>query len=297
MFISLIKSKPKFWCKHCKVFVRDTKLEKTNHEATPRHQGNLKRFLRDLHRGHEKDEKDKERAKSEVARLNGLVTGGGAASSSSSRFRRGPTPSAPKPQASAAQRKQQLAQLAELGVSIPDDFRPDMALAGEWQVTSQRVLEPDGETKVEAKAMGVKRERGEEDEDPEAAEIKKRRWGSKFRTHPAEEDDTDLDALLNQVISNGHPPTVKVEMKSEGSNPAEVKREGDIKSTPVNATLAENETDVPHVSERVKEEPQEMSKIPGEIPYSDGVAKQEETEQIATGIVFKKRKAKNIRQK
>ena len=46
------KSTPKYWCKHCGIYVRDTKLERTNHEATGKHQGALKRFLRDLHRGH-----------------------------------------------------------------------------------------------------------------------------------------------------------------------------------------------------------------------------------------------------
>ncbi|MCJ1359147.1 MAG: hypothetical protein MMC33_009147 [Icmadophila ericetorum] len=64
------KSTPKFWCKHCKIYIRDTKIEKQNHEATPKHQGNLKRFLGDLHRDHEKDEREKQRAKDEVARLN-----------------------------------------------------------------------------------------------------------------------------------------------------------------------------------------------------------------------------------
>ena len=32
----LIVVKPKYWCKHCKTYVRDTKLEKANHEATPK---------------------------------------------------------------------------------------------------------------------------------------------------------------------------------------------------------------------------------------------------------------------
>jgi hypothetical protein len=289
----LTRVQPKFWCKHCKIFVRDTKLEKTNHEATPRHQGNLKRFLRDLHRGHEKDEKDKDRAKSEVARLNGLVTGGGAASSSSSSgFGRGPTPSGPKPQASAAQRKQQLAQLAELGVSIPDEFRPDMAMAGEWEVTSQRIIVPDGETKAEAKAMGVKRERGEEDDDPEAAEMKKRRWGSKFRTHPTEEDGTDLDELLSQVTGSIRQPNAKIEVKSE-----EVKLEDNVESIPEKSALESGEAKILDAVEQVKLEPQEASKIPAEIPYPDSISKQEDTEQVANGIVFKKRKAKNIRQR
>jgi hypothetical protein len=289
--LKLTSSQPKYWCKHCKTFVRDTKLEKTNHEATPKHQGNLKRFLKDLHRGHERDEKDKERAKSEVARLNGLVAGGGAGSSSNgSGFGRGPTPSVPKLQATAAQRKQQLAQLAEMGVSIPDEFRPDMAMAGDWQVTSERVLEADGETKSDAKALGVKRERVEEDDDAEAAEIKKKRWGSKFRTHPAVEDDADLDALLLQATSKSTGPAVKTEVKSE----VKVKSPSEAGLLP-EAVLKE---DNGKASDSIKEEPLErMLEIPASIPPSDALSKREKVELTTPEVVFKKRKAKHIRQK
>lgn len=73
------KSAPKYWCKHCKTYVRDTKLERQNHESTGKHQGAIKRFLRDLHRGHEREDREKQRAKDEVARLNSVTSGGGSA--------------------------------------------------------------------------------------------------------------------------------------------------------------------------------------------------------------------------
>ncbi|TVY22448.1 Uncharacterized protein LHYA1_G008491 [Lachnellula hyalina] len=279
------KSTPKYWCKHCKTYVRDTKLEKTNHEATPKHQGNLKRFLRDLHRGHEKEEKDKDRAKSEVARLNGLVAGEGSGSGSgsggsysSSGFGRGPTP-VPKPQATAGQRKQQLAQLAEMGVSIPDEFRPDMAMAGEWQVTAERIVETDGEKKPEAIALGVRKRTVEEDEE-EAKEAKRLRWGSRFKTHPAEEDTDDLDALLANATRKDAVPAVSIEVKEEVKQ--EVKEEAD--------------GDIPKVGEVKKEASDGDTKITEVIPPSDAIIKPE-GEEGAPGVVFKKRKAKNIRQK
>ncbi|KAN0117676.1 hypothetical protein V8E51_003653 [Hyaloscypha variabilis] len=286
------KSTPKYWCKHCKTFVRDTKLEKTNHEATPKHQGNLKRFLRDLHRGHEKDEKDKERAKNEVARLNGLVTGGGmgaASSSSSSGLGRGPTPSIPKAQITPAQRKQQLAQLAEMGISIPDEFRPEMAMAGEWQVTSERIIEPeDGEKKPDALALGVRKRVLDEDE-VEAAEVKKRRWGSTYKTHPTEEDDGDLDALLGNVTRKGKEPAMKTEVKEE------VKEED--KGIP-------QVEDQPAIMQGFEEQkPAELKREPSDggissaIPLLDSDLKHEGEEPAGPGVVFKKRKAKNIRQK
>jgi len=288
------KSTPKYWCKHCKTYIRDTKLEKTNHEATPKHQGNLKRFLRDLHRGHEKDEKDKERAKSEVARLNGLVSGGGmnaTSSSSSSGFGRGPAPSMPKPQATPSQRKQQLAQLAEMGVSIPDEFRPEMAMAGEWQVTSERIIEPeDGEKKPDALALGI-RKRVLDEEELEAAEIKKRRWGSTYRTHPTEEDNGDLDALLGNVTRKGKEPAMTV-AKEEPKR--EIKEEPEEGGTQVAPAQDSKE----YKPDGIKREPSDgETAISFALPPLDATLKDEGDEPSVPGVVFKKRKAKNIRQK
>ena len=285
--------KPKYWCKHCKTYVRDTKLEKTNHEATPKHQGNLKRFLRDLYKGHEKDAKDKERAKSEVARLNSLVAGGGsgAGSSSSSVFGRGPTPSLPKQQATESQRKAQLSQLAEMGVSIPDEFRPDMAMAGEWQVTAERVIDEDkGEKKPDALALGV-RKRILDEEEQELAEAKKKRWGSSYRTHPAENDEEDLDALLSNATRKGK----ELEAMPEGKEKVEVE-------------LAENGSQVNTDSGFVEslETPkdlifkQELSDDKVALHAADPLEaklKPDGEEQPVPGVVFKKRKARNIRQK
>jgi hypothetical protein len=279
--------------------VRDTKLEKTNHEATPKHQGNLKRFLRDLHRGHEKDEKDKERAKSEVARLNGLVAGGGlgaASSSSSSGFGRGPTPSIPKQQATPSQRKQQLAQLAEMGVSIPDEFRPEMAMAGEWQVTSERIIEPeDGEKKPDALALGV-RKRVLDEEELEAAEAKKRRWGSTYRTHPTEEDNGDLDTLLGNVTRKGKESAAKTEAKDEVKQ--EIKEGPEAGGVQVDGQEAFSHGLEDSNPPGIKREPSDGENlISSTLPRLDSNLKQEVDEPTAPGVVFKKRKAKNIRQK
>lgn len=251
--------------------------------------------MRDLHRGHEKDEKDKERAKAEVARLNGMTAGGGAGPSSiatSSGLGRGPTPSGPKVQAQAtpAQRKQQLAQLAEMGVSIPDGYRPEMAMPGEWQVTAERIIEPDAEKKPEALALGV-RKRVVEDEEGEA-EVKKRRWGSTYKTHP-ETDDTDLDALLKNVTRKDMPSAIR-------TNEEETKPHG-IKEEPgASGVLGDTSGDGLATEEKIgiKMEPSEGEiQLPAAIPPSDASVKQEEEDQNAHGVVFKKRKAKNIRQK
>ena len=194
----IIKCKPKYWCKHCKTFVRDTPLEKNNHEATLRHQGNLKRFLRDLHRDNETTEREKQRAKDEVARLNGAKT------TSVSSY--APKPSSAAPSASTLrngtpeERKRQMAQLAEMGVAVPEDYRRENAMAGDWEVIWKPREAQAEAVKTEddkaAASIGVRKRKveGEELEAQQEGERKRRNWGSDMKTLPG--DDQDLDALL-----------------------------------------------------------------------------------------------------
>ncbi|ESZ97469.1 hypothetical protein SBOR_2158 [Sclerotinia borealis F-4128] len=275
------KSTPNYWCKHCKQYVKDTKLEKTNHEASPRHQGNLKRFLRDLHRGHEKDQREKDRAKDEVARLNGIVSRSGEAGSSSQSSI--PSSSIPKPPATASQRKQQLVQLVELGVSVPDEFRSDLAMAGEWQVTAERVIDDgDGEQKPDALALGVrKREAGDEDE--EAMEARKRRWGTAIRTYPTENNDDDLDALLSNT-AKGKGPALKSET-DDGIKIA-IKKENDEDPDTLSSSKGKEPAVKSETEDDVKTDIQELPE-----------ATEKNSELAAPGVIFKKRKAKNIRQR
>lgn len=233
----------------------------------------------------------------EVERLKGLVSGGGSGSSagsSSSAFGRGPTPSIPKQQATAASIQKQRAQLAEMGVSIPSEFRSDMAMPGEWQVTAERVIDPEGEEKKpEALALGVrKRVVGEEEE--ELNEAKKRRWGSTYRTHPTEEEDNDLDTLLSNATRKGKEPETKVEtkveVKEEASDPPGIPEPTSEGALPVSAVKTESPSGLDGQDEA------EAAKVLDSIPPISE-AKPEIEDLIAPGVVFKKRKAKNIRQK
>lgn len=302
------KSTPKYWCKHCKTFVRHTKLEKTNHEATPKHQGNLKRFLRDLHKGHERDERDKQRAKDEVDRLNGVVSATGSKSGGAPWERRSaiPPPSVnPYQQASPADRKRQLAQLAEMGVAIPEDFRREMAMAGDWQTTSERpVYENDFMKKEETEDVkpgglnvGVRKRKleGEEEKEEAGETVVRRGWGSTIRAYPGPGgDEDDLDTLLKNTKS--------VIRESEGvqtlgsdQSPRPEQEDGHV-------TAKENQPGLewPAIKE---EESAESDLVPnatlnetaavGTAPVS---IKQEENPPDS-GVVFKKRKAKPIRQK
>ncbi|POR32426.1 Uncharacterized protein TPAR_07364 [Tolypocladium paradoxum] len=283
------KSTPRYWCKHCSCYVRDTKLEKQNHEATARHQGAVKRALRDLHRNHEREERDKERARREIERLNGVVL----TSSSSPSF----NPSAARSTtttttttghaktATESELKRQREQLAALGVAMPSDLRPEMAIPGEWTVTKTRVVESsDGQG--DAIATGVrKREETEEQREEEEAMRrlfkKPRRWGRDSKAMP-EGEDSELDALLS-----GTEISLKtgggVGVKGDGEDGETVKRE--------------------HVP--VKEEPDaapggltEETK-PGEAAGADAPVKTEEVgaDSGPSPVVFKKRKPKGIRTK
>ncbi|KAK4214162.1 hypothetical protein QBC37DRAFT_284476 [Rhypophila decipiens] len=232
------KSTPKYWCKHCAVFVRDTKLERANHEATGKHQGAIKRALRDLHRGAEREEREKERAKREVERLNGVVSGAGGASSAGSssapgigsRFGGAKTQTTTQTQTKVTEeeRQRQLEQLAELGVAIPDELRGSMAMAGEWTVTSTRVVEDrDEENESDKRAVGVKRKQEMTEEQRETEEAlnglfkakKPRRWGVDSKVAGVEEDKE-----LEMLLSGGIGP-LRTKSEDPGQNDGAVKGE------------------------------------------------------------------------
>lgn len=279
------KSTPKYWCKHCSTYVRDTKLERNNHEATSKHQYALKRFLRDLHRNHENEEREKDRAKREIDRLNGITTKPTASSSSSAVAGAGA-------KATPAQRQQQWEQLAEMGVDVPTELRRDMALAGEWTVTNTRIIndtpktDDDADSKstnIDAVATGVrKRPKPEDDDEKEAEEgvqslfKKPKKWG---RDTKHTEEDPTLDALLGIPLSR--PPKKEEE---EDEQPA-------VKEQSLTPKIKKEEPEIDGLPPIVAE--------PAEDRQTDKTAVKEEPGQTSTKpvVIFKKRKPKNVRQK
>ncbi|KAI1277003.1 hypothetical protein F5Y07DRAFT_119465 [Xylaria sp. FL0933] len=280
------KSTPKYWCKHCSTYVRDTKLERTNHEATAKHQSGLKRFLRDLHRGHENEQREKDRAKREIDRLNGVITSKPSTSASASTS---------STTATAAQRQQQWEQLAEMGIDVPTELRRDMALAGEWSVTSTRIIDDapeladddDAESKptnVDAVATGVrKRPKQESEDEKDEAEAgvqalfkKPRIWGRD--TKQAVEDDAELDALLSAPLTK--PP----KKEEDGAEEPAIKEESHPK-------IKKEESEVDGLLDETTK--------PKTGEHSIGAAVKEEPDKEPSDpvVVFKKRKPKNIRQK
>lgn len=285
------KSTPKYWCKFCKTFVRDTNLEKKNHEATPKHQSNIQRSLRDLHKTSEREEREKQRAKDEVARLNGLVAGkaGGAGASGSRSGVGGFTTGA---KATPEERKRQQDQLAAMGIFLPG--RPtdpafgggavDPASAnGGWTTVSETPIyatkDEDGDTKPAVASFGVRKRKLDEEEDEAEAEaeaVLRKGWGSRFKTYPGSKDaqDDDLDALLSSAVVK------KKEVKKEGEETeVPVKTEDDAKDIPSALKKEESIGEVPP-----------LAAIP-DVTTAAIHVKQEEAP-VDPPVVFKKRKGK-----
>ena len=109
-------------------------------------------------------------------------------------------------QVSAEEQKKQLAQLVELGVAIPQEFRGQMALAGDWEIIPQS-LKPSGslgedghEHKVDGETNLASKRKGrdvEDDEDGEDGPKRRKGWGSSIKTYPGvDTGGQDLEALL-----------------------------------------------------------------------------------------------------
>lgn len=281
-------SQPRFWCKQCNVYIRDTAFEKSQHEATAKHQGNLKRFLRDIHRENDRQQRESHKAKSEVERLRQTVAGPSAARDTGVPpwKRASPPPKQAERPASLDERKKQMAQLADMGISIPDEFRGDMALAGDWQTVSQKVVRAeDFETPDKAGlSVGVRKRKHEgDDEDEETRTFVSKGWGSRIREYPGAgaQDDKDLDVLLDSTkdIKKSKPTTSDtVAQEGPADSEASVKREEEETKPP--------ESDQPLQPKEGEPSAADKPSIP---PVKD------EPEEAAPEVVFKKRKPKAMR--
>ena len=268
-------STPKYWCKFCSTYVRDTPNDKRNHEVTAKHQGGVQRSLRTIHKEQAIAEREKSRAKAEVERLNGVVAAGKPTSAKDTGLKLGETVQTKvksTPAATAEERKRQMKQLADMGISIPQEYRPDMAMAGEWQTTRVRTLGENEDVKPDLAALNVgvrKRKLGEDEEEAEAVEgaIKKRLgWGKDLREYPGTTSEAtggveDIEALLN--AGSVHKPKVEEDARDV---PAIKKEESeDIETTNTNIGTARSDAE--------------------DVPV-----KQEAS--VAAPVIFKKRKAR-----
>ncbi|KAH0603876.1 uncharacterized protein H6S33_007535 [Morchella sextelata] len=300
------KSTPKYYCKHCKTFVVDTPVSKKNHDASPKHQGALKRFLRDLHRTTEKEASAAASAKREVARLNALVSGP-SPSSSSSAAAAGPTYKPVSTRAATEEeRKRHLKELESLGVALPDEARRELAMVGDWETAEVGVgvgvARPEkggggaggGGMSEKEKLQGELKRKFEEEE-------KERRWNA------MDEDERAMRGFRIQMKTyppkagervGGFKPMV---FKGKGKAVAagEVKREEGGGEAPEAAVKKEDKEEADEAP-RIKKEETDVEGVDIKAETEEAPAaevKKEEPENVSDGIVFKKRKVKNIRKK
>jgi len=221
------KSTPSYWCKFCSTYVRDSGIERKNHEASAKHQHAIQRNLRELQKSKSIEEQAKQRAKDEVARLNGLVSG---------KPGQGPGPKAtitglndlgragapPRTTLSAsAQRKVHAEQLLALGIELPEEIKREVQGIGSWQTVSERVVgedkqpgslagiqqEEDSKASVRGTASGSVSKRkvdvDEQDDNGEATGPTRKVWGKSFKSYAdtsTNDSAEDLDTLLNGVM-------------------------------------------------------------------------------------------------
>ena len=194
-----------------------------------------------------------------------------------------PTPKPADRPVSVEERKKQMAQLVEMGVAIPQEYRAEMALAGEWQTLSETRLEtPDAEGA--AKSIGVRKRKLEGDEDEEGGQIPEqyvnKSWGSRMRIYPGAQDDEeeDLDALLASTKELKKPKTAIPASETE-----EQKQE---------STVKEDESTALHATEEDKQIPVKTEET---VDTAAPPADEKPTSEVASGPVFKKRKPKAMR--
>ena len=272
--------------------MRDTPFERRQHEGTAKHQNNLKRFLRDIQNNHERSERETQKAKNEVERLNRLTGSGSpqpAVASSVPSIRK----SASGP-FTAADQKRQWSQLSEMGIQVPDNYRAEMAMPGGWSTVSKPKQE--GAADEESLSKGVRKRKLEEGEEEEGnfSQPVRKAWGKSAKSYPGQHSD-DLDALLS-----GHVllKREKLEAKEEKSTPSrdDAESEGSkLISSDIHTPQDESSRGLGVISEGAKAAAGEA------VTESAPLVKQESTENNdgettiswATPIpVFKKRKNK-----
>lgn len=204
-----------------------------------------------------------------------------------------------------AERAKQIKQLAEMGVVVPEEFRKEMAMTGEWEIVSQKVIgaeDPEvvkhesGDSKQDIKSeaplnVGVKRRRVEgQDEMEEAGErVVEKGWGSTTRGWSDLNEELDLESLMG---------------KGDTERPVETEEDASTEQTttstlnppqPLSNTTSNSESAPP----LKKEDSQSALPTLDDMPSHNAASpiKHETKGTLDSGIIFKKRKPKPVRQR
>lgn len=185
-----------------------------------------------------------------------------------------------------------MAQLAEMGIAIPTEYRGEMALAGDWEVVSQKPVESgQGTGNGLSSGVGIRKRKfeGQEEEEEEEEEVgetvRNRGWGSTTKRYPSHTR-KDLESLFAGSIC----------AKKEESPPNLKQEDHDLLE--VNEHLsynAQEDQDAKDVTNEFQVK-QEDSTAPSATTSQVG----KETRASSPGpleVVFKKRKSKAMRPK
>ncbi len=200
-------------------------------------------------------------------------------------------------EATPAERKAQLSRLAEMGIAVPEDFRREMAMAGDWQTIAERPMldrvkkeegledfkhfQPDPTLNV-----GVRKRKfeGQEDEEDTGATVVRKGWGSTVRHYPGTDGDgqDELDSLLNDAAAlkrqaSGHEMLEPISIPEAGRAPGQ---EASVAVEPDTTTRSIK-----------KEESHDIDLgIPQYQEAPSGTAVKQENDTQPPPVVFKKRK-------
>ena len=94
-----------------------------------------------------------------------------------------------------------MAQLAEMGITVPDEFRRELAMAGTWEAIPGTTGNETQSSPIDALSVGIRKRKVEQIEDEEPVEepsTARKGWGIKTRVYPGGSSlsDPDLDVLL-----------------------------------------------------------------------------------------------------
>lgn len=200
-----------------------------------------------------------------------------------------------------------MAQLAELGVAVPQEYRGEMALASEWQVVSETVISPrskeeddaedDEEDDKDVSFARSKRKRREQDDDERGEDERSTRrkgWGSTIKTYPGSGSvDADLESLLGSNKTRGEPGF------TEDISNASKQDEPNTEDGRVNDSRPDQmeREDFPAIKREPSDGQSRLSSALAETDQTPDIKAEPEPQAQEGGVLFKKRKAKNIRQR
>jgi hypothetical protein len=160
-----------------------------------------------------------------------------------------------------------------MGVAMPQQMRGEMALAGDWQVVSERVV---GEEEKKPLSSGVHKRKVdvEEEEQLAAGEVitKKKGWGNTFKSFPGKLGGGDDDVEL--LFKKAKKPAAKTDPAVEGEDVIKEEDKDGVKEEGNENTVH----DIPTKEEAVAPKPDPETTV------------KEDEEAPAPTVVFKKRK-------